>query len=120
MNNKDVMVDSIRKAWELYDKDMCATTFSIAATAGVSLVLSHLTKEQAAHEETKALLKERMAHQEGLELRLGQSERARSEAVDYLAQADSQVNHLQSEIDARQMYIEKLELRLSNLTGARK
>ena len=102
MNNKDVMVDSLRKAWELYDDDMCATSFSIAATAGVSIVLSHLKKEQEAHEETKALLKERMAHQEGLEIRVGNAFR---DKVD----AEYTVRNLQREFDARQNYIEELE-----------
>jgi len=115
MNNKDVMVGSIKEAWLLYSPAMCPTTFSLACTASVLAVMKHLMNEQAAHEETKALLKERMAHQEGLELRLGQSERARSEAVDFLAQADSQVNRLQSEIANRQTYIEELESRIARL-----
>ena len=120
MNNKDVMVGSITEAWLLHEHGMDHITYSIACTAGVLAVMNHLMDEQAAHEETKALLKERMAHQEGLEIRLGQSERARSEAVDYLAQADSQVNRLQSEIANRQTYIEELELRLSILSGVGK
>ena len=114
MNNK-IISDCIKQSWLFYTEDMCQTTFSIGSMSAVLSMLSHLMDEQAAHEETKALLKERMAHQEGLELRLGQSERARSEAVDYLAQADSQVNRLQSEIANRQTYIEELESRIVRL-----
>lgn len=109
MNNKDVMVSSITEAWLLHEQGMDCTTYSIACTAGVLAVMNHLMDEQAAHEETKALLKERMAHQEGLEIRLGLSEQARSEAMNHLGRAVSQVNHLQSEIANRQTYIEELE-----------
>ena len=102
MNNKDVMVGSITEAWLLHGEGMCPTTYSIACTAGVLAVMNHLMDEQAAHEETKALLKERIAHQEGLELRLGNAIRDKVDA-EYRAQ------NLQREIDARQNYIEQLE-----------
>ena len=106
MNNKDVMVGSITEAWLLHGEGMCPTTYSIACTAGVLAVMNHLMDEQAAHEETKALLKERIAHQEGLELRLGNAIRDKVDA-EYRAQ------NLQREIDARQNYIEQLEAGLS-------
>ena len=102
MNNKDVMVGSITEAWLLHERGMDHITYSIACTAGVLAVMNHLMDEQAAHEETKALLKERIAHQEGLELRLGNEKRARTD-VEY----DLRV--LQSEIGERQSYIEQLE-----------
>ena len=117
MNNKDVMVGSITEAWLLHEQGMCPTTYSIACTAGVLAVMNHLMKEQAAHEETKALLKERMANQEGLELRLGDADRRRDEAIAARLGAEAQVGRLQSEIDARLIYIEKLELRRSILRG---
>ena len=117
MNNKDVMVGSITEAWLLHGEGMCPTTYSIACTAGVLAVMNHLMDEQAAHEETKALLKERMANQEGLELRLGNADRRRDEAIAARLDAEAQVGRLQSEIDARMIYIEKLELRRSILRG---
>ena len=106
MNNKDVMVGSITEAWLLHGEGMCPTTYSIACTAGVLAVMNHLMDEQAAHEETKALLKERMAHQEGLEIRLG-------DAIRDKAGAEYRARNLQREIDARQNYIEQLEAGLS-------
>lgn len=102
MNNKDVLVGSITEAWLLHRQGMCPTTFSIACTAGVLAVMNHLMDEQAAHEETKALLKERMAHQEGLEIRLGYAIR---DKVD----AEYRARNLQREVDFRQAYIEELE-----------
>lgn len=120
MNNKDVMVSSITEAWLLHGQDMDCTTYSIACTAGVLAVMNYLMDEQAAHEETKVLLKERMAHQEGLEIRLGDAEKRKDEAIAARLNAVAQTSQLQSEIDACLMYIEKLELRLSNLTGAKK
>ena len=117
MNNKDVMVGSITESWLLHGEGMCPTTYSIACTAGVLAVMNHLMDEQAAHEETKALLKERMANQEGLELRLGNADRRRDEAIAARLDAEAQVGRLQSEIDARMIYIEKLELRRSILRG---
>ena len=117
MNNKDVMVEAIKGAWLLHGEGMCPTTYSIACTAGVLAVMNHLMDEQAAHEETKALLKERMANQEGLELRLGNADRRRDEAIAARLGAEAQVGRLQSEIDARMIYIEKLELRRSILRG---
>ena len=106
MNNKDVMVGSITEAWLLHGEGMCPTTYSIACTAGVLAVMNHLMDEQAAHEETKALLKERMAHQEGLEIRLGDAIRDKMDA-------EYRARNLQREIDARQNYIEQLEAGLS-------
>ena len=106
MNNKDVMVGSITEAWLLHERGMDHITYSIACTAGVLAVTNHLMDEQAAHEETKGLLKERMAHQEGLELRLGDTIR---DKVD----AEYRARNLQREIDARQNYIEQLEAGLS-------
>ena len=117
MNNKDVMVGSITEAWLLHERGMDHITYSIACTAGVLAVMNHLMDEQAAHEETKALLKERMANQEGLELRLGNADRRRDEAIAARLDAEAQVGRLQSEIDARVIYIEKLELRRSILRG---
>ena len=102
MNNKDVMVGSITEAWLLHGEGMCPTTYSIACTAGVLAVMNHLLDEQAAHEETKSLLKERMTHQEGLELRLGNAERTRIDV-------ECALRDLQSEIGERQTYIEQLE-----------
>lgn len=99
MNNKDVMVGSITEAWLLHGEGMCPTTYSIACTAGVLTVMNHLMDEQAAHEETKSLLKERMANQEGLELRLGNAIR---EKVD----AEYRARTLQREVDTRKNYIE--------------
>ena len=106
MNNKDVMVGSITEAWLLHERGMDCTTYSIACTAGVLAVLNHLMNEQAAHEETKSLLKERMAHQEGLEIRLG-------DAIRDKVDAEYRARNLQREIDARQNYIEQLEAGLS-------
>ena len=106
MNNKDVMVGSITEAWLLHGEGMCPTTYSIACTAGVLAVMNHLMDEQAAHEETKGLLKERMAHQEGLEIRLGDAIRDKMDA-------EYRARNLQREIDARQNYIEQLEAGLS-------
>ena len=106
MNNKDVMVGSITEAWLLHGEGMCPTTYSIACTAGVLAVMNHLMKEQAAHEEAKGLLKERMAHQEGLEIRLG-------DAIRDKVDAEYRARNLQREIDARQNYIERLEAGLS-------
>ena len=117
MNNKDVMVGSITEAWLLHERGMDCTTYSIACTAGVLAVLNHLMNEQAAHEETKSLLKERIANQEGLELRLGNADRRRDEAIAARLDAEAQVGRLQSEIEARVIYIEKLELRRSILRG---
>lgn len=102
MNNKDVMVGSIKEAWLLYKQDMCPTTYSIACTAGVLAVMNYLMDEQAAHQETKALLKERVAHQEGLEIRLG-------DAIRDKVDAEYHTRNLQREIDARQTYIDELE-----------
>ena len=106
MNNKDVMVGSITEAWLLHERGMDCTTYSIACTAGVLAVLNHLMNEQAAHEETKSLLKERMAHQEGLEIRLG-------DAIRDKVDAEYRARNLHREIDARQNYIEQLEAGLS-------
>ena len=106
MNNKDVMVGSITEAWLLHGEGMCPTTYSIACTAGVLAVMNHLMKEQAAHEETKGLLKERMAHQEGLEIRLG-------DAIRDKVDAEYRARNLQRELDARQNHIEELEAGLS-------
>lgn len=106
MNNKDVMVGSITEAWLLHEQGMCPTTYSIACTAGVLAVMNHLMDEQAAHEETKGLLKERMAHQEGLEIRLG-------DAIRDKADAEYRARRLQCEINARQTHIEQLEAGLS-------
>ena len=120
MNNKDVMVGSIKEAWLLYSPAMCPTTFSLACTASVLAVMKHLMDEQAAHEETKALLKERMAHQEGLELRLGNAEKRKDEAIAARLSTEAQASRLRSEIDACLTYIEELELRLSILSGVGK
>ena len=106
MNNKDVMVGSITEAWLLHERGMDCTTYSIACTAGVLAVLNHLMNEQAAHEETKSLLKERMAHQEGLEIRLG-------DAIRDKVDAEYRARSLQCEINDRQTYIEQLEAGLS-------
>ena len=109
MNNKDVMVGSITEAWLLHGEGMCPTTYSIACTAGVLAVMNHLMDEQAAHEETKSLLKERMAHQEGLEIRLGNAEKRKDEAIAARLSAVAETSRLRSEIAARQTYIEGLE-----------
>lgn len=113
MNNKDVMVSSITEAWLLHGQGMDCTTYSIACTAGVLAVMNYLMKEQSAHEETKALLKERMARQEGLEIRLGNAEKRKDEAIAARLSAVAETRRLQSEIDARQTYIEQLEAGLS-------
>ena len=106
MNNKDVMVGSITEAWLLHEQGMCPTTYSIACTAGVLAVMNHLLDEQAAHEETSGLLKERMDQQEGLVIRLG-------DAIRDKVDAEYRARNLQREIDARQNYIEQLEAGLS-------
>ena len=105
MNNK-IISDCIKQSWLFYTEDMCQTTFSIGSMSAVLSMLSHLMDEQAAHEETKALLKERMAHQEGLEIRLG-------DAIRDKVDAEYRARNLQREIDARQNYIEQLEAGLS-------
>lgn len=118
MNNKDVMVDSITEAWLLHEQGMDCTTYSIACTAGVLAVMNHLMDEQAAHEETKALLKERMAHQEGLEIRLGNAEKRKDEAIAARLSAVAETRRLQSALDARQTWIEELESRVARLENA--
>lgn len=106
MDNKSVMVEAIKGAWLLHEDGMCPATFSIAVTSGVLHVLNHLMDEQATHEETKALLKERIAHQEGLEIRLG-------DAIRNKIDAEYRARNLQREIDTRQTYIEELEAGIS-------
>ena len=118
MNNKDVMVSSITEAWLLHGEGMCPTTYSIACTAGVLAVMNHLMKEQAAHEETKTFLKERASYQEGLEIRLGNAEKRKDEAIAAQLVAEAKASRLQSEIDACLTCIEELESRIDSLENS--